>query len=454
MSEPPEDEDQERRIEALPGSELPRWPDDDDDWDAPYAPADAGQYRVPDPGDLDAGDLTPPEPLAAPRRHTGEFPRVGGNRFRAQPEPPRQVSARLGYGQHHPPPGGVAPPAAGNARDQDAGDAGDARSVKMALWGSPGSGKTTFLAVLRHATYDPDSDIGTWEILPVDEFSRRMMANFTHDLAQGRFPRTTQPGEEVPLAWRFEGDITRSRFVPWHARMRRPGRIQNQFTLDLIDVSGKAFGYVPGQEDVPRSVADQALNRLIEADGIIYLFDPIAERDNHNSFDYVNRAITELKLRRGMRRNGSRDVKQPIAVVVTKFDDPAVFQQARRNGFVSYDQDGTPRVPDEDAEQFFELLCTDRFWSNSHKDSARSADFLRRELRGEFDDIQYFVTSSVGFYRERDRAVGGWRFDPSDFVNVRRVAGNEPRIRGTISPINVLEPLIGVQQRIAGRRQR
>jgi GTPase SAR1 family protein len=449
MSEPPEDEDQERRIEALPGSELPRNPYDDDDWDAPFGSADGDQYREADFGDLDDEDRTPPEPLAAPRRHGGGYPRIGEQGVRPRPEP----LSRPGQGQASEVTG-AASPAPGHAHDAKDKTAGGVPNVKMALWGSPGSGKTTFLAVLRHATDDPDSDIGAWEILPKDEFSRMMMARFSHDLGQGRFPGATQPGEEVPLAWLFNGDITRSRFVPFRERLLHPGRIQSQFTLDLIDVSGKAFGDAPGQEDVPRSVADQALKRLIAADGIIYLFDPIGERENQDSFNYVNNAITVLSHHRGNRSNGAREVKQPIAVLVTKFDDPAVFKQARLHGFVNYDQDGMPRVLDNDAEGLFEMLCTGKFWNTRHPQSVQSADLLRRGLRNEFgkDNIQYFVTSSIGFHLEPERGSRGWRFDPEDFANVRWGAGNEPRIRGNINPVNVLEPLISVQQRIARRR--
>jgi GTPase SAR1 family protein len=318
----------------------------------------------------------------------------------------------------------------------------------IALWGSPQSGKTTYLASLRHATSLRNADYGDWNIFPTNPFSAKMMADFTHELNQGNFPNPTLPGEEIPLSWMFVGDVTDSRFVRRRRRLLHRGRVENRFTLDLVDVSGKAFAHDPGQLQVPSRVANLALDRLTGARGIIYLFDPIGERDNRNSYSFVNRAITELKHRATAGRQAPLYLNQKVSICVTKFDDPAVFQEARRNGFVNYGPDGMPHVLDRHAEDFFELLCTDNFWRTRYEQSARSADFIRRELRQVFSpgNIKYFVTSSIGFY-----VKPGSRFDPDDFSNVAQATGNMPRIRGSINPINVLEPLISVQQRITER---
>jgi len=323
-------------------------------------------------------------------------------------------------------------------------------AVKIGLWGSPGSGKTTYLAALRHAAGDTNIDCGTWGIFPLNPGSRTAMVDFTHALNQGRFPDKTLPGTTTELRWLFVGDITKSQFARGQRRPWRRRQLESRFELNLIDVSGEAFGYDPDQAS--RAVASKALTHLLEARGLIYLFDPIRERVSGDALNYVNRTVAELKQR--FAENGYRRTHLPhhVSVCITKFDHPDVFQEARRNGFVEFDRDGMPRVPDRHAEDLFDVLCTSKFWRDKDERGDRSARFVRNELRNAFDpaNIEYFVTSSIGFWRPPRWAGAGSEFDPEDFANYRELGGNEPSIRGAVSPINVLEPLIRLQQRISG----
>ncbi|HLK72997.1 MAG TPA: hypothetical protein VKU77_05040, partial [Streptosporangiaceae bacterium] len=324
-------------------------------------------------------------------------------------------------------------------------------AVKIGLWGSPGSGKTTFLAALRHAAGDTNIDCGTWGIFPLDRRSRDAMVDFTHALNQKQFPEFTPVGTKTQLRWLFVGDITDSRFARPQRRLWRRGTIESKFELDLIDVSGEAFTYNPDGQTGLRAVADEALTHLYQARGLIYLFDPIRERENKDALNYVNRTVAELKER--FARNGYRHTHLPhrVSVCITKFDHPEVFQEARRNGFVEFGSDGIPRVPDRHAEAFFDVLCTGRFWGEKYEEGDLSARFVRNELRNAFDpaNIEYFVTSSIGFWTPPGWTGSPAEFDPEDFANYFQAAGEKPGIRGAIRPINVLEPLIRLQQRIA-----
>ena len=118
---------------------------------------------------------------------------------------------------------------------------------------------------------------------------------------------------------------------------------------------------------------------------------------------------------------------------------------------VTYGDDGMPRVRDTDAEQFFDELCTGKFWSRRDERGQQSARFVRDKLRQVFrrENIRYFVTSSIGFWMEpptENEASDSFNLD--DFENVHD-RDQEPSIRGKVRPINVLEPLISLQQRIA-----
>ena len=118
---------------------------------------------------------------------------------------------------------------------------------------------------------------------------------------------------------------------------------------------------------------------------------------------------------------------------------------------VTKGDDGMPRVRDEDAERFFHELCSGKFWGKRYERGLESAEYVRDQIMHIFhpDRIRYFVTSSIGFWMEppfgdRDSA---W-FDSDDFDNFNQREG-KVIIRGKVRPINVLEPLISLQQRIA-----
>lgn len=324
-------------------------------------------------------------------------------------------------------------------------------SVKIGLWGSPQSGKTTFLAALRHATGTGDTGCGSWNIFPLNPASRELLVKFTHELVHERkFPEATIRSAKIPLQWLFVGDITGSRFA--RRRLLRRGPVESRFVLDLIDVTGGAFAYNTEAERVSADVASAALNHLTESQGLIYLFDPIGEKDNRDSSTYVNRTITSLQEHAAKGGGAGRYLPHHVSVCITKFDEPQIFQQARRMGLVNDGPDGMPRVLDEHAEEFFDALCTGRFWSRSGGQGDGSAQFIRQQLRANFDpkNIHYYVTSSIGFRKIPDLDSGSERFDPDDFANTHEQNGL-PRIRGGIHPINVLEPLVNLQQRLTGR---
>ena len=323
--------------------------------------------------------------------------------------------------------------------------------VKIGLWGGPQSGKTTYLAALRHATNS--ATCGTWNVMPLSPQSSNLMYELSQGLNKGRFPEANPVGTTRPLRWLFQGDLTGTELA--RRRMGRKVATKSRFVLNLVDVTGMAFAHNPKEHGVTDKVAGQALDELTSAHGLIYLFDPIGERDNRDSMDYVNRTITQMK--EWYARSGSQGLHLPqqVSICITKFDHPQVFQEARDKGLVESGPDGLPRVPDRNAREFFTMLCTGRFWSKHYEQGDRSAQFVMDELQSTFgeDKIEYFVTSSIGFWKPM-----GWtgilsEFNSEDFANF--LPGDEttrPSIRGAISPINVLEPLVRLNQRIDRQR--
>ncbi len=321
--------------------------------------------------------------------------------------------------------------------------------VKIGIWGPPQSGKTTYLAALPFATRAENPGLGKWAIYPSSEKASDLLSRFKRELdVEHKFPETTPAASVAELEWVFAGYP-----APSKADRRRTPRAQPviRFALDLIDVYGGVYAHDRASAGVTGDVSSRAFDHLAQAQGIIYLFDPIGEEENRNSHTYITSTVPELLLRLAKAGRVEPYLPHQVSVCITKFDHPELFQQARRAGLVTSGPDGIPRVRDTDAEQFFEELCTGTFWADRYEEGQAAAMSVREELTTLFhpDRIRYFVTSAIGFWLAPPaRGETGSRFDERDFANYR-VKDGRGSIRGRVRPINVLEPLISLQQRIA-----
>jgi GTPase SAR1 family protein len=383
--------------------------------------------------------------------------------------PERGPNGREGTGAHPRPSGDTSP---GGRKRQRGGTREGAKAeadpeappavrgappIKIGLWGSPSSGKTTYLAALRHALTHTDGSVGRWNMFANNPASGEQMSKWSYRLIEEKmFPEATPYGDVTELSWRFIGNLTGTRYMH-HGMFRRRPAAESTFDLELIDVSGELFGDNPSGEVSPETV-ETALDHLKRADGLIILFDPIAERKNPAAFRYMNHTLTRLSQ---MVKDEGRLIGQylpyHVSVCITKFDDKDVFQPAREAGLVNYGTDGMPRVRGNHAEKMFDAMCEGRFWPDQRTDRHGGALFVNEQLHSYFDPgkVRYYATSSIGYKKPlgwdpQTTARPGFQFDPTDFCNVN-VKDDIPRILGPIEPINVLEPLIELQMQITGR---
>jgi hypothetical protein len=330
--------------------------------------------------------------------------------------------------------------------------------VKIGLWGAPESGKTAFLGALAVAvdksggTADgragrSRSRVGSWAIWGKDDESVAYLhQQKTQMTIEHRFPDSTS-GVTNPLSWGFAGHLAWSEFDK-RPRLLRWTELLSNFELNLIDVPGGVYDRSPGQTKAADRAASAAFEHIEQAQGLIYLFDPITEKDHHNAIKYVDGAIEELKSR-VYKNTGklSRYLPHELSVCITKFDHSEMYDQARKMRFVFDGPDGMPMVPDEHAKKLFDAICSGEFWTKPSEDKKEQARLVRMRLTNAFDPdrIKYFVTSAIGF-TENPSARFGDRFQPNYL--------DEDEIVGDVHPINVLEPLIRLQQRIARQRRR
>jgi hypothetical protein len=396
-----------------------------------------------------APPYSPPEPSAEP---ASDFDSAYPAAPFTQPTEPEQDP----YPEYSPEPESEPddPPSASNAmrpvdtsepsRDPNPGRPG-VPDLRITIWGGPGSGKTTFLAVLGVAAEQAyrDPKIGPWSMTPSDPHSEFVMKDTRTKLTgEGRLPDATK-SLDTSLSWTMRGPSNEAK--PEHRRpwSRKPAKKlpPPEFLLRVPDVPGEFFRH--DGIGTSRQLLAELLDELAASDGIIYLFDPVSERKNHSSFTYLDGLLESLR-RRTQELGGFVDGRLPhcLAVCVTKFDEPEVHDVAARAGLLQEDPLGQPCVPTgEPSARLFDLLC---------KQFGGSAPLVQNSLRSNFADdrVQYYTTSSIGF-----RLAEKFGIHPDDSYNLMLKDGS-PMVRDSIRPINVLEPVIGLERLISEKRAR
>ncbi|MGI5506205.1 hypothetical protein [Lentzea sp. CA-135723] len=338
--------------------------------------------------------------------------------------------------------------------------------LRLGLWGPPGSGKTTYLAALKLATMRRAEGVGNWIMSGLDDESTRFLQDSTDQLTHQRsFPTATTTDKSMLFRFTGEREVTRrNRFGRKVVEME-----PISFELDVLDVPGRRYDSdrpAPdrpqereqdldfGGEDLagtqtrlaePMSSVEQEnqlLDHLQMCHGIVYLFDPERDSTEHDAFRFFHPVLDKLteRVMSQVHFNGAR-LPHHVAVCVTKFDQPNIYRQAQLKGYTLMDGEPPylPRVPNDSAAEFFAMLCADPL-SNT--------DLVEKGLRQYFSTLNYFITSSIGFY------VAGNRFRAQDSLNVERVSAGKDgfRIKGRVYPINVLEPLLWLYQSILPAR--
>ncbi|MEU4169896.1 hypothetical protein AB0F46_23825 [Streptomyces sp. NPDC026665] len=299
-----------------------------------------------------------------------------------------------------------------------------AEHIRIGLWGGECSGKTTYLTALPVAAMQSGRQgEESWTINGMTSEANAYLVQGTAMLAVERaFPPATSAVRA--LSWLLRGTVP--------PRLMRPKRLREvEVTLDIKDIPGIAF-------DETHPLHDEVIDELARAQGLIYLFDPLAgaQEAAHSVSTFLS---TLNGLAKRVRDSGGilrGRLPHQVSVCVAKFDAPEVFRPAVEAGWVTQDSHGPrlPRVPGHIARQYFEWLC----------DNAPHAHLVRDGLTTHFhpERVAYYATSAIGFRMNQHH-----HFDYRDFANLVETGG-PPRIRSAPEPINVLEPLTDLAHRI------
>ena len=254
------------------------------------------------------------------------------------------------------------------------------------------------------------------------------------------FPEATT-AQPKDYAYRISGLVTEAllrRVVGEHVygtvldHVLKPREVT--FVLHVKEYSGNVF--------VNSGRDDDLWTYLASCHGLIYLFDPFREHalaqlsangTGDTNRKYLSRTLTYTQLRvPANRRPPGHRLPQHLAVCIAKSDHPQVVGELDSAGLISVDVKGLEGMPVvTDAQMAFEHLA------ETETVKMIQTYFVRRRTR-------YFATSSIGFFHGRDDRV-----DPKEYWNFQDSSDGQPeRIRGPIRPINVLSPLLWIENRV------
>ena len=308
----------------------------------------------------------------------------------------------------------------------------------IAMWGTPGSGKTTFLAALSGALGRQDRD---WKLIGTDNPSTSELIRLTTELmSQRRFPRPTRGIERY--SWALIGPSSERRSLSWSPRARKS---QNEsgarIGLELRDPAGELFGPTSGNEEL--------VEHLVNSRGIVYLFDPVWEFAYGDSFDFLYGILSRVAQRMYESPEFDGTLPHYLTVCITKFDDVRMFETAETLRLIDYDpadRFGFPQVRVPDAAELFRKVC--------EVSRSGNAELILNSLQRYFrrDRIRFYVTSSIGFHV--NPTLG--RFDRDDFQNLIPDSDDPKQmmIRGPVYPIHVMEPVLWLAKALAAQDER
>jgi hypothetical protein len=173
----------------------------------------------------------------------------------------------------------------------------------IAVWGTPASGKTTYLASLRFQVHHPDSAL-SWNLLP-DPRSAEWFEVVFNKMAQGQFPDATPLG--------------RIHYVHFDVRDRQTRALRLKCTF--VDASGEL--YLDPEGYAQRFQIENPYTYLRQCSGFLMLMDPMRARrgDPNEEFKTIDMALLNLAREPNLLQDGL--LKIPIVFVLTKCDEPA-----------------------------------------------------------------------------------------------------------------------------------
>jgi hypothetical protein len=312
------------------------------------------------------------------------------------------------------------------------------RQRQIGIWGAPASGKSTFLSSLFIATTRATERV---TVRGNDATSTAFLVTNTNLMQNHEFPPPTVL--RARLSWTLQIWVRNTARRSWRRLWRRrPREVPFDFNVEIQDAGGLDFGaepLAPGRLDISGQPTEDIATYLRRCQGLLIIIDPLREREVGDAYRFFFGPLLRMAESQPM------PLQHYVAVCVTKFDHPRVFDFAQYYGYLAYridDPEFMPRVRPDEAEGFMRHLFQDPYFQDHPTNEVEMIiGGLRQYFRPE--RVKYFISSAIGFYMAPMEP-----FSEENYMNVSDNATG-PKIVGAVRPINVIEPLTWLGERLA-----
>lgn len=239
------------------------------------------------------------------------------------------------------------------------------KDIRIGIWGTSRSGKTTYLAMLYSALEDSEE----WIVQAGDDHADDFIDTHISDIDAGNFPPATQPTANLNIFTY----ILKTQF----------SQGTGSIVLNFIDAPGEFYEDIRGNAAKEVQIHEAQNNQdtsgdivdyLRSCDGIIFLLDPIRSKKQGESYKtLLLRLFREFQKRS---RKNDKDIgtklEQYMAFCVTKVDKEEIWSQGKKSAVLTKDVMG---------EQLFKKLRT---------------NFC---IEGRYE---FFSVASIGRYKDKD----------------------------------------------------
>ncbi|MDJ1180445.1 hypothetical protein PJF56_16400 [Roseofilum sp. BLCC_M91] len=194
--------------------------------------------------------------------------------------------------------------------------------IRIGLWGTVGSGKTTYLAML----YDALEDSEELRVEAGDDRADEFINEHISTIDGGNFPPPTE--------------IAKGKQLDIFTYILRPEGGTRSIELNFIDAPGKFYEDFRGNTDQKVQIVEGQENQetlgdivdyLRSCDGIIFLLDPIRSKEDGESYKtLVLRLFREFQ-RRSRQQGTDTKLQQYMVFCVTKCAKKEIWTQGKKS---------------------------------------------------------------------------------------------------------------------------
>ncbi|MGB7441825.1 MAG: hypothetical protein WA919_12210 [Coleofasciculaceae cyanobacterium] len=254
--------------------------------------------------------------------------------------------------------------------------------IRLAIWGTSGAGKTTYLTRLYEVLINKEWGVET------DKKAQEFIDKNLRKINKGEFPDRTSTQDNDSLE------------LYCYKLIEPDSKQKTQIELNFIDAPGEFYERIKDKKvtvcDKQNHLEIELIDYLLSCHGIVFLLDPLrTQEDGDSYYILLGELFREMQSRQSIYCPGKQKLEQYVAFAITKIDRKNVWEKYKYHEaiYAFIDLLG-PSANLQWLKNFFQLDRT-KLSKQINKKEFQSASRYHR--------CQFFTISSIGMYKDSER---------------------------------------------------